>query len=79
MRLGVISDTHGHIEYTTRAIKVLEDQKIDALMLPYLAAGVKATLGLLGFEGMHPRSPTRPVPADVVVQLEQLLREAGLL
>lgn len=54
-------------------------QKIDAVMLPYLAAGVKATLHLLGFDGMRPRSPTRPVPADVVALLERLMREAGLL
>lgn len=54
-------------------------QKIDAVMLPYLAAGVKASLKLLGFEGMRPRTPTASVPADVVSQIEVLMREAGLL
>ncbi len=54
-------------------------QKIDAVMLPYLAAGVKACLALLGFEGMRPRSPAPHAPADVVAQIERLLGEAGLL
>jgi dihydrodipicolinate synthase/N-acetylneuraminate lyase len=54
-------------------------QRIDAVMLPYLAAGVKAALELLGFEGMKPRSPTPHVPSDVIVQMEGLMREAGLL
>lgn len=54
-------------------------QRIDAVMLPYLAAGVKAVLKLLGFEGMRPRSPTPPVPPDVVAGMERLMREAGLL
>ncbi|MCH8148450.1 MAG: dihydrodipicolinate synthase family protein [Planctomycetes bacterium] len=54
-------------------------QKIDAVMLPFLAAGVKAVLGLLGFEGMRPRSPTPAVSNSVVASLEQLMREAGLL
>lgn len=61
--------------------KSLQDlvQRIDEVMLPYLAAGVKATLRLLGFEGMTPRRPTPEVPADVVRELEPLLAEAGLL
>ena len=54
-------------------------QKIDAVMLPYLAAGVKAALQLLGFEGMRARSPTPPPPPEVVARLETLMREAGLL
>ena len=54
-------------------------QKIDAVMLPYLAAGVKAAMKSLGFEGMRPRSPTPPVPPDVVAELERLMRDAGLL
>jgi dihydrodipicolinate synthase/N-acetylneuraminate lyase len=54
-------------------------QKIDAIMLPYLAAGVKASLKLLGFEGMEPRSPTKPMPDNVVARLEVAMREAGLL
>jgi len=54
-------------------------QKIDAVMLPYLAAGVKACLKLLGFEGMTPRSPTPGVPKNVLDEIERLMREAGLL
>ncbi|MEE9142686.1 MAG: dihydrodipicolinate synthase family protein [Gammaproteobacteria bacterium] len=54
-------------------------QKIDAVMLPYMAAGVKAALELLGFEGMRPRSPTPPAPPEVVVMMERLMCEGGLL
>ena len=54
-------------------------QRIDAIMLPYLAAGVKACLKLLGFEGMQPRSPTKPMPAEEIVRLEAAMRTAGLL
>ncbi len=54
-------------------------QAIDAVMLPYLAAGVKAALGLLGFAGMRPRSPTPVMPLKVVAELERLMRDAGLL
>lgn len=53
-------------------------QKIDAVMLPYIAAGVKASLRLLGFDGMTPRAPTPAVPSDVVRQIESLMRAAGL-
>ncbi|MEQ8788360.1 MAG: dihydrodipicolinate synthase family protein [Pirellulaceae bacterium] len=52
---------------------------IDEIMLPYLAAGIKAALTLLGFEGMTPRLPTRPMPAAEVQRLEQTMRSAGLL
>ncbi len=54
-------------------------QRIDEVMLPYLAAGVKATLRLVGFEGMRPRRPTPDVPDVVIEQLRSLLAEAGLL
>jgi dihydrodipicolinate synthase/N-acetylneuraminate lyase len=54
-------------------------QRIDAVMLPYQAAGVKAALNLLGFDGTHPRSPTRPMPLDDVAKLEVTMRDAGLL
>lgn len=53
-------------------------QKIDAVMLPYMAAGVKVVLRLLGFEGMVARAPARSVPPDVVAEIERLIREAGL-
>ena len=54
-------------------------QRIDAIMLPYTAAGIKAALNLLGFEGTHPRKPTKPMPPEVVRQLEAVMRETGLL
>jgi dihydrodipicolinate synthase/N-acetylneuraminate lyase len=54
-------------------------QKIDAIMLPYLAAGVKASMKLLGFEGMRTRSSIPPVPPNVVTEIETLMRDAGLL
>lgn len=52
---------------------------IDAIMLPWLAAGVKASLKLLGFEGMRPRNPVAPMPAEEVTKLEVAMRHAGLL
>lgn len=52
---------------------------IDEIMLPHLAAGIKAALKLLGFEGMTPRQPTRPMPVSEVNRLEQAMRAAGLL
>lgn len=54
-------------------------QQIDAVMLPYLAAGVKATLRLLGFEGMRPRQPSRTPSDETVARLCELLDQAGLL
>lgn len=54
-------------------------RKIDAIMLPWLAAGVKASLKLLGFEGMRPRNPVAPMPAGEVAKLEVAMRDAGLL
>ncbi len=54
-------------------------QRIDAVMLPYLAAGVKAALNLLGFDGTHPRAPTKPMPPDEVTRLEAEMKFAGLL
>lgn len=54
-------------------------QQIDAVMLPYLGAGVKAAAALLGFEGTLPRRPTPQVPNEVVARIEQLMIAAGLL
>ena len=54
-------------------------RRMDEVMLPYLAAGIKACLKLMGFEGMRPRCPTRPMPAKVVASLEALMREARLI
>jgi 4-hydroxy-tetrahydrodipicolinate synthase len=52
---------------------------IDEIMLPHLAAGIKASLALLGFESMTPRRPTLPMPAEEVRRLAQTMRDAGLL
>lgn len=52
---------------------------IDEVMLPHLAAGIKAALALLGFEGMTPRKPTPPMPPADVARLEHAMRSAGLL
>jgi dihydrodipicolinate synthase/N-acetylneuraminate lyase len=54
-------------------------RKIDAIILPWLAAGVKASLKLLGFEGMVPRNPVAPMPPEEIAKLEAAMRDAGLL
>jgi dihydrodipicolinate synthase/N-acetylneuraminate lyase len=54
-------------------------KKIDAIMLPYQAAGVKAALNIMGFDGTHPRQPTRPFPDDLIPTLESTMRAAKLL
>lgn len=54
-------------------------QRIDAIMLRHGAAGVKAALRLLGFDGMRPRAPTRPMPGPEVARMELEMRAAGLL
>jgi dihydrodipicolinate synthase/N-acetylneuraminate lyase len=54
-------------------------QRIDGLMLPYLAAGIKACLKLMGFDGMRPRNPTAEMPPQEVTRLEQMMRDVGLL
>ncbi|MDG2128180.1 MAG: dihydrodipicolinate synthase family protein [Fuerstiella sp.] len=54
-------------------------QEIDAVMLPYRAAGVKAALQLLGHEGMRPRSPGSSPPPEVIRVLEALMQKSGLL
>ena len=54
-------------------------QKIDAIMLPYLASGIKACLKLMGFDGMVCRNPTKPMPPEEIARLEVAMREAGLL
>lgn len=61
--------------------QALQEQvrKIDEIMLPYLAAGIKAALKLMGFEGMTPRKPARPMPEADVSRLASAMREAGLL
>jgi dihydrodipicolinate synthase/N-acetylneuraminate lyase len=61
--------------------RALQDhvQRIDAIMLPYMAAGIKAAMKLLGFESMRPRIPARVMPPQEIEILAQLMRDAGLL
>ena len=73
LKLGMAGKYHEAQELQTHI------QKIDAIMLPYQAAGVKAAINLLGFEGTHPRKPTRPFPDEKLDELETALRDAGLL
>lgn len=54
-------------------------QRIDRVMLRYSAAGVKAVMNLLGYEGTQPRAPMTPPPPDTLKALETELRNAGLL
>lgn len=32
MRLGVVSDTHGHVEYTLEAVRILQREQVDAVL-----------------------------------------------
>ena len=61
--------------------KTLQDlvSRIDEVMLPYLAAGIKSCLKLMGFKGMVPRKPTAEVPEECIIRIEALLREAELI
>ncbi|MBM80377.1 MAG: hypothetical protein CMJ78_07260 [Planctomycetaceae bacterium] len=72
LRLGMAGEYREAQELQTHI------QKIDAIMLPYQAAGVKAAMNLLGFEGTHPRKPIRPFPEEKIPELETALRNAGL-
>jgi dihydrodipicolinate synthase/N-acetylneuraminate lyase len=52
---------------------------IDAVMLPYKAAGIKAAMNLLGLCGTHPRAPMPPMPDGEVTRLKTVMQDAGLL
>ena len=54
-------------------------QSVDAVMLPYRAAGVKAAMNLLGLKGTRPRRPAAPMPDAAVARLRDVMRQAGLL
>lgn len=54
-------------------------QRIDRVMLRYGAAGVKAAMNLLGYEGTHPRVPISLPPSETLKALEEELRNAGLI
>jgi hypothetical protein len=48
-------------------------------MLPYLGAGIKACLKLMGFQGMNPREPAKTIPPEQLQQLETVMRESRLI
>ncbi len=73
LRLGIA----GHYEEARPLQEKV--QSIDATMLRYGAAGVKAALHLLGFHGTRPRSPILPMPTNAVAILEAEMRAAELL
>jgi len=52
---------------------------IDAVMLPYRAAGIKAAMNLLGLRGTQPRSPKLPMPENELIRLKAAMNEAGLV
>lgn len=54
-------------------------QDIDAVMLPYQAAGMKAALNLMGYKGTQPRSPMPPMPDGELARLRAVMRRTGLL
>lgn len=54
-------------------------QDIDAVMLPYQAAGMKAALNLMGFKGTQPRRPMPPMPDDQIECLRTVMQRTGLL
>ena len=54
-------------------------QDIDAVMLPYQAAGMKAALNLMGLKGTQPRRPMPPMPETEVERLRVVMQRAGLL
>jgi dihydrodipicolinate synthase/N-acetylneuraminate lyase len=54
-------------------------QSVDAVMLPYQSAGIKAAMNLLGFRGTQPRRPSPPMPAEAIGHLQTVMQEVGLL
>lgn len=74
MRLGVISDSHGHLDYTTQAVRVFEEENVDAIV-HCGDIGEPAVVGL--FAGL----PTHFVFGNVdhdVADLRLAISEAGL-
>ena len=51
---------------------------LDMVINSYGVAGVKCALNLMGFEGMIPRAPLKPVPEDGATEIADALRRAGL-
>ena len=51
---------------------------IDRTVIEFGTPGVKAALGILGFEGMKTRAPTPPVSKEQQDAIRKVLSEAGL-
>jgi len=51
---------------------------LDRVIIRYGTAGVKTALGLLGFDGMTPREPVRPVGEKGIRAISDALANAGL-
>ena len=51
----------------------------DWMILGHGAAGIKAALGLQGYEMSPPRRPSEPLSADEVAELRRRMGAAGLL
>lgn len=73
LRLGMAGKYEEAMELQTAV------QKIDAVMLPYLATGIKAAMQLLGFRGTRNRRPTPEMPPAEIARLKVVMTEAGLL
>ena len=52
--------------------------RIDGTVIKHGLVGVKAALDILGFEGMHPRSPSQPVPPEGREEIRSALVAANL-
>jgi putative phosphoesterase len=63
MKLGILSDTHGHLERTTRALHLLQREKVDHL-IHCGDVGGDLILDLL-FEQQETGTPVTVVPGNV--------------
>ena len=61
--------------------KILQNQikDIDNLMLPYLYAGIKYCLSLMGFKGMHSRDHGIDIPVDIKYRISESLEVVNLI
>lgn len=62
-------------------VESLQEQirRIDEIMLPYLATGIKTCLSLMGFEGMRSRQPSQPMAEHDKKRLRTEMETAGLI
>ena len=62
-------------------VEAVQEQirRIDEIMLPYLATGIKTCLTLMGFEGMRPRQPSQPMADHDLRRLQVEMESAGLI